>query len=227
MESKAQSLEIRGLVEGRTNKLVDELEPTIKEIISKQTDERVKVALTETNESLASMNGTISEAKVSLGKILAIVNLTELITDAQNDDRSAFDELKKIANDQNNPLAKKADTAWRSLSTSFGTALQLEFNVPWLPDVDPSKLSLWALELAYNDAAEQTTRIGILQYMWKRSDIPKVQKLDLLLKIARHDLALKLSHMRLLHSKGRHPLRHPYSTSIMPKTGGKGIGKNL
>jgi hypothetical protein len=138
------------------------------EQLSKEAEEQIN----EARKSLADVNSTISEARASLEKVQAIVSLTELITDAQNDDRNAFDELRKFGNDPHNPLAQKADTAWRSLSISFASALQLEFQVPWAPNVDPSKISIWGLELAYNDAANQITQIGILQYMWNRIDIP-------------------------------------------------------
>ena len=157
------------------------------EQLSKEAEEQINQA----RKGLADVNSTISEARASLEKVEAIVSLTELITDAQNDDRNAFDELRKIANDPNNPLAQKADTAWRSLSISFASALQLEFQVPWAPNVDPSKIDVWGLELAYNGAPDQITQIGILQYMWQRTDIPKVEKLDLLLKVARHGRSLK------------------------------------
>jgi hypothetical protein len=157
------------------------------EQLSKEAEEQIN----EARKSLADVNSTVSEARASLEKVQAVVSLTELITDAQNDDRNAFDELRKIANDPNNPLAQKADTAWKSIANSFESALQLGFTVPWLPGVDPSKLNIWSLEIAYNEAPVQTTQIGILQYMWGRTDIPKVEKLDLLLKVARHGRSLK------------------------------------
>ena len=157
------------------------------EQLSKEAENQIK----EARKSLADLSSTISEAKASLEKVQAIASLTELVTDAQNDDRSAFDQLRKMADDPDNPLAKRADSAWKSISTSFASGLQLEFQVPWLPGVDPSKFDLWSLELAYNDAASQTIQNGILQYMWKREDIHKVEKLDFILKVARRDRSLR------------------------------------
>jgi hypothetical protein len=85
------------------------------EEVSNEAADQIK----EAKKGLADLNGTIAEAKQSLEKVQAVASLTELIADAQNDDRRAFDELRKIANDPNNPLAQRADAAWRSISTSF------------------------------------------------------------------------------------------------------------
>jgi hypothetical protein len=61
------------------------------EQLSKEADDQIK----EARKSLADLNSTISDAKASLEKVQAIASLTELVTDAQNDDRSAFDQFKK------------------------------------------------------------------------------------------------------------------------------------
>jgi hypothetical protein len=157
------------------------------EQLSKEAEEQINQA----RKSLADVNSAITEAKASLEKVQAIASLTELVADAQNDNRSAFDELKKLASDPNNPLAQKADDAWRSITNSFISAIQLGYPVNWSPGIDPSKLTLWDLERGYNDAQNQIIKIGILQYIWDKPDIQKVDKLDLLLKVARQDRSLK------------------------------------
>jgi chromosome segregation ATPase len=115
------------------------------EQLSKEAEEQIN----EARKSLADVNSTISEARASLEKVQAIVSFTELITDAQNDDRNAFDELRKIANDPHNPLAQKADTAWRSLSISFASALQLECILRLVSELrpPPAVASTWRAQL--------------------------------------------------------------------------------
>jgi NADH pyrophosphatase NudC (nudix superfamily) len=79
------------------------------ERISNEAEDQIR----EARKGLAEMNSTVSDAKASLEKMKANLALTELVTDAQNDDRNAFYELRKIAADPNNPLAQKAESAWK------------------------------------------------------------------------------------------------------------------
>ena len=90
---KEKESEIKALVEAQTAKLVDNLEPAIKQIVYKQTEDKVKAALIEVSDKIA-----------SFGEFVRIGNLTTL---ARNDDRASFDYLIAVATGDKPEIVKQ------------------------------------------------------------------------------------------------------------------------
>jgi hypothetical protein len=80
---KSKEAEIKGLVESQTRKLVDELEPAMKEIIYQHTEKVVKESLTKMNEQME--------------KFTQVINIGNQTTLASNDFRPSFDYLIQVA----------------------------------------------------------------------------------------------------------------------------------
>ncbi len=154
--------------------------------MAKAADAQVSLARQKIDE----LDKLILSARETLKTLQSEAEFTELVSEAQNDDRHAFDKLKDISRDSTNPMAQKAGDMWQSILGSYLSRLQLQFTVPWNKGVDPSKFTLWDLEIAYRQAVGQPTRISILQYVWGRKDIPVADKMDFLLDVAQNDASI-------------------------------------
>ncbi|MBB5574087.1 MULTISPECIES: hypothetical protein [Rhizobium] len=67
------------------------------------------------DQKLADLNATLSAAKVTLERLQKDADFGNVIQQAQNDDRGAFDKLSLIANDQSSPM-RNGLTPLRTLS---------------------------------------------------------------------------------------------------------------
>jgi hypothetical protein len=63
------------------------------------------------------------------------------------------------------------------------------YTVPWKPGVEPSKLSLADLTQGYS-AAPAFQKPGLLEYIWGRTDIPELDRLDFLMQVIKTDPSL-------------------------------------
>jgi hypothetical protein len=65
------------------------------------------------------------------------------------------------------------------------------FTIPWIEGFDPSKLSLPLLAQQYQRApATSLLKPALLEYIWKRDDIPKVDRLDFMIDVMKNDSSL-------------------------------------
>ncbi len=72
------------------------------------------------------------------------------------------------------------------------------FTIPWKESFDPSKLPLPALVQQYQGSPPQL-KPAMLEYIWKRDDISKVERLDFMIDVMKHDESL-----RAVEYAGRH-----------------------
>jgi hypothetical protein len=68
-------------------------------------------------------------------------------------------------------------------------AAQSGFQVPWKEGVDPATLSFEDLKGAY-DASPSPLRPALLEYVWKRNDIPKINRTDFMIHVMKKDPSL-------------------------------------
>ncbi|MBO1225489.1 MAG: hypothetical protein JYX80_13785 [Candidatus Scalindua sediminis] len=141
-------------------------------------------------EKLAILDDSIKKANKTLTNLNLTSEFTLTVSAAQNDDRKAFDKLKEWSQDTTNPFSSKAAQAWHTIYESHNEPMyNSNFTVPWNEGIDPSKLLLPELIQQYKGASVQL-RPALLEYIWKRDDIPKVDRLDFMIETMKHDSSL-------------------------------------
>ena len=66
------------------------------------------------------------------------------------------------------------------------------FKIPWKEDVDPAKFSFEQLQANYkNKEALAYVRLGLVEYIWRRQDFPKQQRMQFLIDVLQTDSSLK------------------------------------
>ncbi len=157
--------------------------------LSEQVEEQNKRA----SEKLASLDKSASEARNVLNETKSLLEFTELIVAAQSDDRAAFDKLRRISEDTSSPFSGRAQQAWRTIFEAHSSPMARGgFVVPWKPGIDPAKFSLTDLEREFKQAPEQV-KLALLEYIANRSDFPKVERVDFLLRILKTDANLTVA----------------------------------
>jgi hypothetical protein len=157
---------------------------------AKEVSELVNAQSKDAAQKLEKLNLAITSANDALQRLQEEEQFQTLILAAQNDDRPSFDKLKKIAEDKDSKFNTLAGQAWVTISEAHSGPMFLSgFTVPWSPGVEASKLLLPELS-AYYKATPSQLKPAVLEYIWKRDDIPKLARLDFMMEIMKTDTSL-------------------------------------
>jgi hypothetical protein len=130
-------------------------------------------------------------ARAKVDELQQITEFTRTVIAAQNDDRRSFDRLEIWANDPAFPLKAEAASAWAEIRDEHAPLFYATgFTIPWSEGTDPSKLTLPDLTREYG-RAPVALRPALIEYIWKREDIRKVDRMAFLADVVRQDTSLK------------------------------------
>lgn len=141
-------------------------------------------------EKLKIISNSIKEAKSTINELNLLSEYTMTVLKAQSDDRNAFDKLKEISQDANNPFSSNAEQAWIAILESHSKSFFVtNKKYPWNENFDPSELTLIELLQMYNKTPNYL-KTNLIEYIWKREDIPKVERLEFLIGVIKNDSSL-------------------------------------
>ena len=154
--------------------------------ISEETASKNKLA----EEKLKIISISIKEAKSTIDELNLVSEYTMTVLKAQSDDRNAFDKLKEISQDANNPFSSNAEQAWITILESHSKSFFIiNKKYPWNENIDPSELTLIELSQLYNKTPNYL-KTNLIEYIWKREDIPKFERLEFLIRVIKNDSSL-------------------------------------
>lgn len=132
-----------------------------------------------------------TEAEKLSKELDRLVKFSTTILAARADDRQAFDRLLGYANEKSD-LSRIAGDAYVGLRATYGGALKpgfLNFPTPSdLASVAPSKIR------EFYSALPSTLHAHAIQIIWKREDIPKNDRLELLASVLQSDPSLSATY---------------------------------
>jgi len=141
-------------------------------------------------EKLETLDKAITKANITLDGLEAVTEFTMTVVAAQNDDRKAFDKLKILAEDKAYRFSGRAQQAWNTIFEEHSKPYFASgFKVPWGEGFDPSKLTLPELAQQYQHVPAQL-KPALLEYIWNRNDIPKIDRLDFMMNVMKTDSSL-------------------------------------
>jgi hypothetical protein len=173
---------IQGLVKEKAQERIDKVADPIIEL---KIDKKISPVI-------AAANKTLKAVEVDAAKMHDTVTQLELFnefiltnTAAQNDDRAAFEQLRKWATDKSYPLSSRAQQSVAAIMDRFDVSfLTVEGPpIPWGTGVDPSKLRMIDLEAKYELVGSRQSRSDIAYYIEQRGDISKKDKLGFFVKM--------------------------------------------
>jgi len=144
----------------------------------------------EARKLIDALSEAQSEAKKSQKQLESISNFMMTYIRAQNDDRKAYDDLFRMAQEKNGEWSSFAARAYATILDAHSQAFYSSgFKIPWKEGVDPSKLSIDEIIQIY-----KTTPVylkpGILEYISSRPDIPKKSKMEIYINVIKNDMSL-------------------------------------
>lgn len=194
----------------RVNKRIDDEfnKESIQELIRKKAEEKVEQVAgviindytTHTLTPKLDMFDTKISTTESKLKTLESEALAELrqtseyvltVVAAQNDDRKAYDQLTRWANDKASPFSERAAQARDKIQDEHTSPFSFTYNLQWPQGVDPSKLSFDRLKATFSATTPQN-RTSLVNFIWDREDIPKKDKMEFLVEVMKSDHSLRV-----------------------------------
>jgi hypothetical protein len=207
IEEEFQKENIHGLVEDKAKSRVDEIaDPLIRDHITKLISPQIESA----QGQIETVKTEMAKADKTLSELKSISEFTTTVIAAQNDDRSAFDRLKKWSQNSVFPLKVEAEQAWVKILDSHASPILWsgDTTVPWKEGIDPLKFSIDNLKANFS-SAPPLIRIRLLGYIWGRDDFPKYQRMAFLAHVLETDnnLSVVESAARLFMRESKQKLK--------------------
>jgi len=204
-EKKGDALiaKVKEELDKKVAEVKDELDKKVEaiEVKRKEADKKVNEIDNKSQEldkKLKDIDKATEQANKAVADLKRYTEFNTAVVMADNDDRKSFDRLEAWANDKEYPFSGFAYEVWMSIVDSHSwPQMQTGFKVDWMPGTDPAKTSLEDLQELYKKAAlvpvqAIQARLGLVEYIWNRHDIPKRQRMQFLIHVMRTDSSLKV-----------------------------------
>jgi hypothetical protein len=179
--------ELKGRVEAQsaTVDLVAMEASTAKHLVNDLSEKNIQA-----ERKLRTIDAAVQEAEEKLGAIQDHAAFMSTVLGAQTDDRDSFDQLWEWAQDSSHKFRQQSEAAVLKIMDQHNQPFSLSgFQVPWNPGVDPTKLTLQQVASDFAKAPPPV-RVAILEYVWRREDLPKRERLEFLVEVLRMDKSL-------------------------------------
>ncbi|MFZ2147777.1 MAG: hypothetical protein WAV28_11210 [Sedimentisphaerales bacterium] len=138
------------------------------------------------------------------------------VSAAENGDRKSYERLKTWGEDNTFMLSSQANVAYGKIRSMHNSPIYRSgFNVPWKEGIDPSKLSLSDLKKNYENISASAPRLklALIEYIWKREDIQKRNRMEFLIEVLKTDDSLDaLEYAGRFFSEGAGVKFHPLAS---------------
>ena len=141
----------------------------------------------QAEEKLVNLDDALSKANATLNQLNAISAFSMTVMSAQNGDRVAYNQLEKWADDSDYPFSAKAMQAYIKIQVEHSQPYFASgFKIPWNEGIDPSTIPFGGLKMVYYRVPFHQ-KPAIIEYIAKRVDISKKERLTFLIEIIQND----------------------------------------
>ena len=155
--------------------------------LAEQVADQVKTS----QQRLKSVDSALAAARDKVADLDNITQFTRTVLAAQNDNRRAFDQLEAWASDPAFPMREEASSSYRTILDEHSQPMYASgFTVPWADGVDPSTFGMEKLRQQYG-GAPVWLKPALIEYVWKREDLPKKKRMQFLADVIAGDPSLR------------------------------------
>jgi len=136
----------------------------------------------------------LGEIDERLSELDLLTRFQDVVSQAQNDERQAFDQLKKWADDPSFPMSSRAAQAWYSVrDTVLRTLVYTVSPFRWPNGVDPEILTMEKCGKVYKSQSCRPAwfKKGFLCYVWRRETFPKKERMQFLVDVMKDEQSLE------------------------------------
>lgn len=172
-------------------KVKTQIESTAKPLIDEAVQAKVQPSISLAQDTLSKLQKKVEQADNQLSVMQKESEFWGAVNAARADDRHAFDQLYAWANDKKQPNQERAYSAWHQIyQEALRAAMWGSVKLPWTEGVDPMKYSLNDLSLMAS-SSPLFYRSLFVEYIWKRNDFSKVDRLAYLVNTMQNADSLK------------------------------------
>jgi len=169
IDEEFKSDNIHNLVEKKAGEHIDRIAD---KLIEQKISDKISPQIKAVEQQLQKIQADFKITENNISELNAVSDFAMTVIAAQNDDRKAFDKLRSWSKDRKFPRYSEAEQAWIRVMNEHASPFEYTFTVPWREGIDPAKLSFAELESNF-ESAPSLIKVGLLEYIWKRQDIPK------------------------------------------------------
>jgi hypothetical protein len=180
---------IRNLVISKAEERIDKVaDPLIEKQVEKKINPKIKI----TEEKIIDIDQTIKETNNKINELKSQNDFALVFSNAQTNDRKAFEQLLTWRNDKSSPYHDKAEQAAEKVMRDHQSIFKTEpIDLQWKNNFDPSKLNIQELQIVYNlsntDPEYSRTKPSFIKYVWNRQDITTKDKMQFLVDIMKKE----------------------------------------
>lgn len=159
------------------------------ETLSKELSKKNELA----DKKLTEIESILKRAEKNLADLDALSLFTGTVIAAQNDDRRAFEQLEKWANDTTSPYSARAGQVYGMILDASAKLIRTAYDMPKIEGVNFEKDSLDAMIDAFKRARWNDDKRATLQAIQRREDVPAKDKLTFYAKLLHEEPSLTVA----------------------------------
>jgi hypothetical protein len=169
VEDEFNKENIQTLVNAKASERIDKIADSL---IGQQIEKRIDPKIKAAEDKVKSLDEQVGKTETSVRELKTLSDFAATMVAAQYNDRAAFDQLRIWADDKSYPSQNSAAQAVRKILEDHDPAiLRAPVPPPW--------------RYSYRDAG--VYKISVLDYIWKRTDIPKRERMQFLVDVMKSD----------------------------------------
>jgi len=188
-EFKKENIQL--LVKDKSKERIDEIAD---QIIEQEIKNEISPKIKAVENKLIMVDEELKKSHQSREELKKLSNVMLTIIGAQSGDRDAFDKLKTWATDKSFIWSETALNVYVRIRAKYaGIATPGYLFISWEKDVDPSTYTFSHLQELYA-SMPTTLHADLLNIIWKRTDIPKKDRMKFLVDVLKSDKCLTAMH---------------------------------
>lgn len=159
-------------------------------IITDKIAKKIQPTIDGVNKNVEQIKTDIETSRKKINNLEQVSEFVNVVTNAKNDDRKAFDQLGKWESDPTFYRQNDAYHARKMIIEDYANTPDFNHSVRWNDNIDPSKLSFSVLRDDFYRMESIDQKTGLLQYIWDSKDFSKKQRMGLMIEAMKNDNSL-------------------------------------
>ena len=178
--------------EFKQDNISDLVEEKAKKTVEKKVESYLSATTKLIEEKVAGFEKESQMMTSSLDKLNERAELLFSIILANNDNMSALEDLKKLANDKNYTYFAEAQKAYDKIVKLLNSPIRLVRSIKWNEGIEPSKFALKDLIGIYHREGERNgIKSQLIKYIWERGDFEEKEKMVFLISVIKNDTSIE------------------------------------
>jgi hypothetical protein len=158
--------------------------------LSEEAGKRIEAA----DSKLSELDKTIDAGKQAQQRLEALTDFQSTVLAAQNDSRSAYMRLWELANTPHYQYSQFAAQAYQTIMDAHTSPMRTMYDITSMGiSPDPTKFDKSGIVQVFRGTPDPTIRIALLQYLRKRDDLTKSERMAIFILTLQNDPSVNVA----------------------------------